>query len=146
MAFRFSLAAVLKYRQALEQRELTALERAQAEIALRENQIHEAEADLCRLEQHRGVELRQGMPSIHLQDAIAQEHALSSLQKELTKKQEELKIKRQQLLKIYQEARQKRELLERLRERRLGQYTRAQMKAEQATLDDLFLARRKQSQ
>jgi len=146
MAFRFSLAAVLKYREALEQRELAALERVQAEIALLENQIRDAETDLCRLEQHRGEELRQGMPSVHLQDAIAQEHAIDSLKKELAKKQEDLKLKREQLLKIYEEARQKQELLERLRDRRLSEYTREQTKAEQATLDDLFLSRWKQSQ
>ena len=146
MAFRFSLAAVLKYREALEQRELAALERAQTEIAVLEKQIREAEADLCRLEQHRGEELRRGMPSIHLQSAIAQEHALDSLQKELTRKLEDLKIKRQQLLKIYEEARQKRELLERLRDRRLRDYTREQTKAEQSAIDDLFLSRWKQSQ
>jgi len=146
MAFRFSLAAVLKYREVLEQRELAALERAQAEITLVENQIREAEADLCRLQQHRGEELRRGMPSIHLQDAIAQEQAVDSLQKELTKKQEDLKLKRQQLLKTYEAARQKRDLLERLRDRRLSDYMREQSKAEQAAIDDLFLSRWKQSQ
>jgi len=146
MAFRFSLAAVLNYRAALEQRELAALERAQAEIALLENQIRKAEADLCRMEQHRGQQLQRGMPSIHLQDAIAQEQAVDSLQKELTKKHEELKSRRQLLLRVYEEARQKRELIERLRDRRLSEYTREQTKAEQAAVDDLFLSRWKQSQ
>jgi len=141
MAFRFSLAAVLKYREALEQRELAALERVQSEIALLENQICTAEEDLCRLEQRRGEELHRGMPSVHLQDAIAQEHAVDHLKKELSQKREEQKVKRQEILKAYEEAHQKRQLLQKLRTRRFGQYSRDQAKAEQATIDDLFLSR-----
>jgi len=146
MAFRFSLAAVLKYREALEQRELAALERVQSEIALLEVQIHTAEGDLCRLEQHRDEELHRGMPSVHLQDAIAQEHALNHLKKELTDKQEEQKARRQEILKAYEEAHQKRQLLDKLRARRFDQYSREQAKAEQAAIDDLFLSRWNRSQ
>jgi flagellar FliJ protein len=141
MAFRFSLAAVLKYREALEQRELAALERVQSEIAMLENQVRTAEEDLCRLEQRRDEDLLRGMPSVHLQDAIAQEHAVNHLKKELAQKREEQKARRQEILKAYEEAHQKHELLEKLRSRRFGQYTREQAKAEQATIDDLFLSR-----
>lgn len=146
MAFRFSLAAVLKYREALEQRELAALEKAQSEIALLEAQIRQAEEDLCCLERRREVELKRGMPAIHLQDAIEQEHALDRLQKGLTRKLEDLRVQRQDIFKAYEEARQKRELLEKLRGRQFNEYTREQAKAEQAAIDDLFLARWKQSQ
>jgi flagellar export protein FliJ len=146
MAFRFSLAAVLTYREALEQRELAALEKAQQEVALLETQIRQAEGDLCRLERRREEELKRGMPSIHLQDAIEQEHAVNRLQKDLTKKLEDLRVRRQDIFKAYEEARQKRQLLEKLRSRRLSEYTREQARAEQAAIDDLFLARWKQSQ
>ncbi len=146
MAFRFSLAAVLTYRDALEQRELAALEKVQQEIALLEIRIRQAEEDLCRLERCREDELKRGMPSIHLQDAIEQEHAVDRLQKDLTKTLADLSVKRQEIFKAYEEARQKRELLEKLRSRRLSEYTREQARAEQAAIDDLFLARWKRSQ
>jgi flagellar FliJ protein len=146
MAFRFSLAAVLTYREALEQRELAALERAQQEIALLETQIRDADADLRLLEQRRHEDLRRGLPSIHLQEAIEREQALLQLQKDLEKKNADLKAKRLEILKTYEEARQKRELLEKLRDRRRGEYSRSQARAEQTAIDDLFLSRWKPSQ
>ena len=146
MAFRFSLAAVLTYREALEQRELAALERVQQEIALLEKQIQDAESNLRLLEQQREEELKRGMRSIHLQDAIEREHTALQLQKELAKRCADLRIKRQGILNAYEEARQKRTLLEKLRERKLHEYTREQAKAEQTMIDDLFLSRWKPSQ
>ena len=146
MAFRFSLAAVLKYREALELREFVALEKVQQEIARLEAQIHEAEQDRCAKEQRRGQELKRGMRSRHLQEALDQELAIERYRDVLTKKQEELALKRQELLKAYEESRRKRELLEKLRDRKLGEYTHEQAKAEQATIDDVFLSRRKPTQ
>ncbi|MGB9196343.1 MAG: hypothetical protein WCB53_05385 [Terriglobales bacterium] len=146
MAFRFTLAAVLKYRQALEQRELTALEKVQQEIAILETQISNAEQDLCLLERRRNEDLKSGMRARHLQDAIEQEQAIERLRNDLTKKREELRVKRQEILKAYEEAHQKRELLERLRDRGFDRYTREQARAEQSAIADLFLARWKRSQ
>ncbi|MGA3193510.1 MAG: flagellar FliJ family protein [Terriglobales bacterium] len=143
MPFRFSLDAVLKYREALELREFVALEKAQQEIALLESQIVEAEQNRLAREQNRAQELRRGMRSKHLQDALDDEQALEHLRDELKKKQEELAIKRQEIFQAYQEARRNREIIEKLRERKLADYTRSQTKAEQARIDDLFLARRK---
>src|SRR5208283_534042 len=109
MAFRFSLAAVLTYREALEQRELAALERAQQEIALLEVDIRDVEANLTLLEERREEELKRGLPSIHLQEAIERQQGLMQFQKDLAKRHEDLKVKRQEILKSYEEARQKRE-------------------------------------
>ena len=146
MAFRFSLAAVLKYREALELREFVALEKVQQDIARLEGQIHEAEHERCAKEQRRGQELTHGMRSRLLQEAIDDELAIEGYRDELTKKQNALTLKRQELFKAYQESRRKREILEKLRDRKLAEYTHEQAKAEQATIDDLFLARRKPSQ
>jgi flagellar FliJ protein len=144
MPFRFSLAAVLRYREAIEQRELAALEAVQQEIARIEAAIERTEEELRTAGHGRNEALKRGMRSIQLQDALERELGLERYRTELTNKKQELAIKRLELFKIYDEARQKRELLEKLRDRKLGEYTRAQAKAEQATIDDLFLARRKQ--
>ena len=146
MAFRFSLAAVLTYREALEKRELAALEKTQQEIALLTTQIRNAEQDLCLLERSREEGLKRGMPSIHLQDALEQERAVERLQKDLTKEREDLKVEGQEIFKSYQEQRRKRELLEKLLERRRSEYERKQSKGEQAAIDDLFLSRWSQLQ
>lgn len=145
MSFRFSLAAVLKYREALEQLELAALERVQQEIAQVEAQIQQAEQDQRTLERRRTERLKQGMPSIHLQNAIEEELAIERFREELSNKLSELALKRQEVLKTYEESRQKRELLARLRDRKFLEYMRAQAKAEQAMIDDLFLSRRRQT-
>lgn len=86
------------------------------------------------------------MRARHLQDAIEQEQAIERLRNDLTKKREELRLKRLEILKAYEEAHQKRELLERLRDRGFERYTREQARAEQAAIADLFLARWKRSQ
>jgi flagellar export protein FliJ len=146
MPFRFSLAAVLKYREALELREFVALEKVQQEIARLEVEILEAEQERHAKEQRRGQELTRGMRSKHLQDAIDDELAVERYRDELAKKKTELALKRQELFKAYEEARRNREILKKLRERKLGEYRREQAKAEQATIDDLYLSRRKPSQ
>lgn len=146
MAFRFSLAAVLKYREALELREFVALEKVQQEIARLELQILDAEQDRYAKEQSRRHELTRGMRSRHLQDAIDQELAVERYRDELVKQKTELALKRQELFKAYEESRRKREILEKLRDRKQAEYTREQAKAEQATIDDLFLSRRKPAQ
>jgi flagellar FliJ protein len=142
MSFRFSLAAVLKYREALELREFAALERVHQEIAALEANLDAAEKDRLALESSRAEDLTRGMRALHLQDAIERELILERYQKDLRKKHQELALKRQELLKAYDESRRKRELLEKLRDRKLADYLRAQTKVEQATIDDLFLARR----
>ncbi len=86
------------------------------------------------------------MRAKHLQDALDDEQAIERLRKELKKKQEELAIKRQEIFQAYEEARHKREIIEKLRERKLADYIRRQTKAEQGAIDDLFLARRKPTQ
>ncbi len=87
-----------------------------------------------------------GMRSRQLQDAIDDELAVERYRDELAKKQTELALKRQELFKAYEESRQKREILEKLRDRKLGEYRHDQTKAEQATIDDLYLSRRKPRQ
>jgi len=117
---------------------------SEQEIARIEAEIERTEEELRTAGHGRNEALKRGMRSIQLQDALERELGLERYRTELTNKKQELAIKRLELLKIYDEARQKRELLEKLRDRKLGEYTRAQAKAEQATIDDLFLARRKQ--
>ena len=146
MAFEFKLAAVLRYRESLEQREYLALQRIQQEITQLEAQIQRCQEQYAAARNRRETELARGIASIHLQAVYEEELALEKHLDKLQAQRKELEGRRQQCLKTYQLARQKREVLDRLRVRQLEAYRRAQAKRQQNTLDDLFLSRYRRSQ
>jgi len=143
MAFRFTLEAVLTYRKNLEQREYLALGKVQQEISQVEALIKECEERIAELCNHRAEESAKGIASIHLQEFYTRERILQRRCEELQIKLQELKVKRQQCLKTYEQARQKREILEELRSRQLHAYVVEQGRREQQRLDDLYLSRRR---
>ena len=145
MAFRFALAAVLKYRESLEQREYLALERIQQEIAQMERRLRKCEERQSVAAKRRETELGRGIPSIHLQAAYDEELALQKQREALQGKLQELRLTHQQCLKAYELARQKREVLDDLRMRQLNVYRHEQATRQQKMLDDVFLSRRKRS-
>jgi len=141
MSFRFTLAAVLKYRKNLEQREYLALGRVQQEIAQVEDQLSRCEDWLAEITNLRTAETVRGIASIHLQDAYQRERGLEMQRDDLQVKRRELHVKRLQCLKAYELARQKREILEELRNQQLGDYLLDQSRREQRQVDDMFLSR-----
>jgi len=143
MAFRFTLAAVLKYRENLEQREYLALGRVQQEIVQVELELQQCEERRSEAARRRETETAFGIASVHLQEAYERERSLESQRDELEVKKRELKVKRQQCLKAYELARQKREVLEELRSRQLDAYVLDQSRRQQRQIDDLFLSRLK---
>ena len=70
-----------------------------------------------------------------------QEFALEKQLDKLQAQLQELEGKRHECLKIYQLARQKRQVLDQLRVLLLEAYRREQAKRQQSTLDDIFLSR-----
>jgi flagellar export protein FliJ len=143
MAFRFSLAAVLKYRKSLEQREYIALGRVHQEIAQVDLQLQQCEAWRSEAMRRRETETVSGIVSVHLQDAYERERGLESQRDDLQVKRQELNVKRVQCLKAYELARQKREILEELHSQQLQAYILDQSRREQRRVDDMFLARLK---
>jgi flagellar export protein FliJ len=143
MAFRFTLAAVLKYRKNLEQREYLALGRVYQEIAQVEAQLSRCEEWLAEITNLRAAETARGIASIHLQDAYEQERGLEMQRDELQVKRQELHMKRLQCLKAYELARQKREILEELRNQQQSAYVIDQSRRDQRRTDDIFLSRLK---
>jgi flagellar export protein FliJ len=143
MAFRFSLAAVLKYRKSLEQREYIALGRVHQEIAQVDLQLQQCEAWRSEAMRRRETETVSGIVSVHLQDAYEREHSLESQRDDLQVKRQELNVKRLLCLKAYELARQKREILEELHSQQLQAYILDQSRREQRRVDDMFLVRLK---
>jgi len=143
MAFRFALAAVLKYRQNLERSEYLALGRVQQELIHAETQLLECELLYTAATREREAEVARGVVSAHLQTAYEKELALEKHRDALRVRQHELQLKRQKCLLAYEQARQKREVLEDLRNRQWGVYRQEQARREQDRIDDIYLARRR---
>lgn len=145
MAFQFPLAAVLRYRESLEQREYLALEKIQQDIVRLEGRIRQVESERSEASENRIRELARGTRAVALQSAYEYEKALEQEIERLRGQWQELKKKWRQQLAAYELARRNRETLEKLRERQRDAYTQEQSKREQAVIDDLFLARRNRS-
>jgi len=143
MAFRFNLAAVLKYRKNLEQREYLELGKVQQEILSVEAQLEQCDERRMEAVQRREQQVAKGTVSVHLQQAYEWERNLENQRNELQVRRQELQVKRMQRLKAYEQARQKREILDHLRTEQLHAYLLEQSRREQNRIDDLFLARMK---
>ena len=146
MPFQFTLAAVLIYRESLEHREYVALEQIQQEITRTEAQILQIEEWRGVAAQQRAAELARGVRSVQLQQAYEYEVALERHRDFQQGKLRELKARLQQQLKSYEQARQKRRVLDELRSHQFEAYTRIQARRQQHLLDELFLARRRRTQ
>ena len=142
MPFHFPLAAVLRYRESLEQREYFALERIQQEATRVEIMIRQAEEDCLAAAQNRASNMAQGVRAAEVQAAYEYQRALEQQIEMLRVRLQDLKIKWRQQLTSYELARRNRETLEKLRDKQLEAYSQEQAKREQAAVDDLFLARR----
>jgi flagellar export protein FliJ len=145
MPFQFPLAAVLRYRESIEQREYLALERIQQDIVRVELRISQVESDFSAAMQSRIGDLAQGTRAAVMQSAYEYEITLERAIEQLQALRQELKMKWRQQLAAYELARRNRDTLEKLREKQLDAYKQERARREQAVMDDLFLARRGRS-
>ncbi len=141
MPFEFPLAAVLRYRESIEQREYFALEKIQQQLNQIELRIQQVEQDCVAAVQTRSAELAKGIPAVEVQNAYDYQRALEQQRIALQALWQELKIKWRQQLMSYEIARRNRETLDKLREKQRDAYQREQSKREQSAIDDVFLAR-----
>jgi flagellar export protein FliJ len=142
MSFRFSLSAVLRYRESIEQREHFALEKIQQEIVRVELRIRQVEEHCSTATKNRAAELAHGIRAADVKSAYDYQNALEQQREMLRTLLQELKMKWRQQLASYELARRNRETLEKLRDQQLDAYSREQAKREQAVIDDIFLSRR----
>jgi flagellar export protein FliJ len=145
MSFHFSLAAVLRYRESMEQREHLALERLQQEISRVEATVLQIAADRSTATQILRAHLAQGIRAAEVQAGYEYQSALQQQHEALQTLLQELKKKWRQQLAAYVSARRNRETMENLRQKQFDAYSREQAKREQGVIDDLFLMRRRRS-
>ncbi len=142
MAFKFSLATVLRVRESIERREERALQAIQMEMARIVRQIEELNAAIARAQSERNEALRQTMPAAHLQAMLAQTQAEMATVKALRGTLQGLEERRLKQLKVYQAAHRDHETMIGMRNEQRDAYLQEQARMEQKYLDDIFIARR----
>ena len=141
MAFRFSLDAVLRFRESVEHSEETALLLIVRQMVEAEQELQRVEAEQARIRGQREKDLALTLPAAHLVDIAERELELKGRADGLRVRLQQLETQRLAQLTVYQAARQDRQVLTELRERQRHAYQWEQKRQEQKTLDDMFLAR-----
>jgi flagellar FliJ protein len=143
MAFHFTLEAVLRYRQSLEEREQ---QRLQALLAARTKLRQEIEAlgerRLARLQAVEGALEKAPVPAVEIQLVTLQLNGIERQQELLRASLQKLEADIAEQAARYRQARQQREVLESLRQGQWREYRLMQQRREQAALDEMHLLRR----
>jgi flagellar FliJ protein len=142
MAFRFSLATVLRVRVILEEQEERMLQRILFEIVQTQEAIARIQAELSGTTALRRAEVNKPDIGHNIQASYGYVQQLKQSRKEHEEKLEKLKQLRDKQVKIYETARRNREMISDLREEKRNAYESELARTEQKTLDDNFNARR----
>lgn len=145
MAFRFSLAQVLRVRESIEKREEQALQRAELEVAQTQRRIEDLTNEMAKAEHARAEALLRSIRAIDLQNMQAEMEAAAEARRTLVEMLGTLKQQRDLQMKLYQEAHNGRQMLTDLEEEHKAEYEAEQTRAQQKRLDDLFAARAQRS-
>jgi flagellar export protein FliJ len=143
MAFRFSLRPILRLRRSYERLErLRLLALAAAIVRVREEiAALKRESQDARGRMHEGLAL--GVTGAEIQFDTVCERFRTDRKQALEAQLEELEGKQERQRVAYRAARQKREILDHLRERQWNEYRQKQARREQAGLDELHLLGRR---
>jgi len=141
MAFRFTLDAVLRFRESVEHSEEAVLLRIVQQILETEQQLDQVEAEQVRIRESREQDLALKLPGVHLMDIAMRELELKTAADGLRSQLRQLEQERVNQLAVYQTARRDRQVLTELRQQQRQRHQLEQKRQEQKTLDDLFLAR-----
>jgi len=141
MAFRFTLDAVLRFRESVEHSEEAALLLIVRQIIEAEQELQQVDAEQVRIREQREKDLALKLPAAHLMEITERELELKGAADELRVRLQQLETQRLTQLGVYQIARQDRQVLSEIRERQRHAYQLQQKRQEQKTLDDLYLTR-----
>jgi flagellar export protein FliJ len=143
MAFRFTLATVLRVRENIEHTEALRLEKCYADLAKVQGMLWEAEQNIARATQAKQEELARGVIAVELQSAMEEESRWKQRSAELLQQLREAQTRLREQIAAYSKARRSRDVLEELRIQQFAVYRREQDKSEQRERDETFLLRRK---
>jgi flagellar FliJ protein len=141
MAFKFPLAAVLKYREDLEKREERILEQRREALACLDNKLAEVKDYRRQLIAQRESLLNRGVLGDDLHHATEQQQQLQRSEEEIRKQVATALLNYDQQMKVFLAARQKREILDELKDAQTSSYREKQDRREQQNIDEIFIAR-----
>lgn len=141
MAFRFSLATVLRYRDSMEKREELALQKILVEIARARLQIEQLTRQIARAQAAIEKTLEQPVSAAHLQIMVSEVEALIAQRKTLTGVLAALDRQRALQMQAYQAAHRDRRMLSEMADRQRDAYEQGRLRREQKFVDDIFGAR-----
>ena len=142
MPFRFSLQAILHFRQSMEHQHELRLRAANQQVARAQHGIEQIDLRRGALQAQQTSELSAGVTAAELRFGLQCEVELLRHRRELERQLVRLQQLRDQQREIFQQARRARETLESVRDQQLRLYQQTAARREQRNLDDLFLLRR----
>jgi flagellar export protein FliJ len=141
MAFRFSLASVLRVREIAEKREELALERVQFEIVQVQHRIEILSAEINNKHSERDSALQKPIQAIQLQTILSEMNAGIEARKTLLDSLATLQLEREKRMKAYQAAHADRQTLSDILTQQRTAYDREQVRSQQKFLDEIFSSR-----
>jgi flagellar FliJ protein len=141
MAFRFSLATVLRFRESIEKREELVLEKLLMEMARLRRDIEGLAAEITGAQEARNHAMQQPLPAIHLQLMLKQTDLLADRKKALIESLAALDRERDIQTRRYQAAHRDRQMLSDMSARKKEAYEQERTRAQQKFLDDIFATR-----
>jgi flagellar export protein FliJ len=145
MAFRFSLATVLRVRRIIEEREEATLQKILFDISKIFEDLERNEAQLAETDASRQADVLKPRIGLQIHASYGEVQELRRRRKDLAAQIQELEQARDRQLIVYETARRDREILADMRERKRTAYDIDLSKREQKILDDNYIARRGRS-
>jgi flagellar export protein FliJ len=142
MAFHFTLEAALRYRQSLEEREQLRLESLLARRAALLQELQRADEARLQVQKAMRQVLQTAAAAAELQFCALQLNGIARQQNVLRSQLLQLEREVDEQTARYRQERQKREVLQSLRDVQLQEYRLVQQRRQQAMLDELYLLRR----
>ena len=142
MSFRFTLEAVLRWRESFERRE-----RLRLEVVIREVIKAQRGRDQAKLDRAGAIaafqrKLREGMSAAELQFELACDRARQRRIAKLNDHYSKLDDLRRRQLESFRKAQQKRKIMENLRERKRAEYQLTLVRRQQQEIDERYLLTR----
>lgn len=144
MAFRFSLATVLRFRESLEKREELALQTTRFEVARVQRLIEESTARIAQKCGSLESAMRRTLQANLLQLMLSELNEAVEERQALLRNLDVLQKKQIEQLRSYRIAHNGRQMLTDMFTQQRNAYEQKQMRAEQKLLDDIFAARSQQ--
>lgn len=142
MAFRFTLAPLLRLRQSIERQRTLKLQEANLQVSRAQEKLAQLERSLAESAESDAVALQAGRTAAELQFASVLRENLHLFRQELHSDILKLELMRQQALGEYRQAYREREILETLRARERRVYQQEQLRRQQQELDATYLLQR----